>query len=492
MMPPSSRSRTSSQVLETETYRHIIRSYFEAFQTGDFSGVRFSPGIEFLSPISGETMKGPVAVTRFVASVSTRVSHVSILAISVDFPNASGVWQMTTTKGITYTLNNHFNLDGEGLSFIWPMFDPKAIVSAEALEGQALMHWLRGTNYYDVEIKVNQQPAGLGISGEGRLFITVPRWIDIPNPSVAEIMADGNLRPYPNSAMNQWDGQAGVSASRHFVCAQSVVACGSDLWILDPAAPMFGAVVEGGPKLVRVDLDTDQVVETYSFDPDIAPEGSYLNDVRLAHGKAFISDSGLGAIVVLDLKSGVARRLLSEHSSTKAEVNIYPVIEDQPWALADGSVPMVHVDGIAIDPMHTFLYYKALRGAHLHRVPLVALMDDSLPADAVASQVESIAQLGPTDGLECDQSGNIYFTDLEQNAISRLTVDGRIELVAAAGDFLWPDTITIDCHGDLLFTASQFHRMPAFHGGVDRRTGSYSIVRLKQVAAGGAKAPVQG
>jgi hypothetical protein len=63
-------------------------------------------------------------------------------------------------------------------------------------------------------------------------------------------------------------------------------------------------------------------------------------------------------------------------------------------------------------------------------------------------------------------------------------VQGDLEMVAAAGDFLWPDSITISSEGDLLFTASQFHRMPSFQGGIDRRTGSYSIFRLRQAAQG--------
>jgi sugar lactone lactonase YvrE len=463
-----------------QEYRDIIDVYFKAFGTGDFSPVQMSASVEFLSPISGDTFKGRREIVDFLGSVSTRVSNVKVLTICVDYPNASGVWQMTTTRGVTYTLNNHFRLNAEGLDYIWPMFDPKAILSPEAPAGTALLQWLRGTDYYDVAARVPQQPAGLTISAQGRLFITVPRWLDIPDPSVAEILPDGSLVPYPNAEMNQWDGLPGESARGKFVCAQSVQAVGSDLWILDPAAPLFGEGMAGIAKLVQVDLATDRVVQIHAFDADTAPMGSYLNDVRLAHGMAFISDSGLGAIVVLDLVTGRARRLLTDHPSTKADEAIRPIIEGQPWALADGTVPVVHVDGIALDPGHKFLYYKALRGARLYRIPLAALMNEDLSSEELGAQVETIATLGPSDGLEFDAEGNLYFTDLENSAISRLTAQGERELVAAAGDFLWPDTITISSEGDLLFTASQFHRMPAFQGGVDRRTSPYSIFRLRR------------
>jgi hypothetical protein len=70
-------------------------------------------------------------------------------------------------------------------------------------------------------------------------------------------------------------------------------------------------------------------------------------------------------------------------------------------------------------------------------------------------------------------------TALEENAIKVLRPDGRYELFATAPEFLWPDTITMSRDGDLLFTAAQFHLMPAFHGGVDQRKPPYDVFRLK-------------
>jgi hypothetical protein len=129
--------------LAKEEYREIIKTYFTAFDTKNFTPVKFSSNIQFLSPISGNTMKGPADVTKFVHGVSTRVKKVEILYTTVDFPTASGVWQMTTTKDVVYTLNNFFRLDGEGLLYIWPMFDPKAVMN----DPPGLLAWLTGNNY---------------------------------------------------------------------------------------------------------------------------------------------------------------------------------------------------------------------------------------------------------------------------------------------------------------------------------------------------------
>lgn len=129
--------------MDKEEYHVILKDYFKAFKTGDFSQVKFSTEIKFLSPLSQSTFDGVEAVVNFVSDVSTRVSEVNILSTTVDYPTASGVWQMKTTKGTLYTLNNFFRLDDQGIVYVWPMFDPKAIVD----DPEALIPWLTGENY---------------------------------------------------------------------------------------------------------------------------------------------------------------------------------------------------------------------------------------------------------------------------------------------------------------------------------------------------------
>ncbi len=263
--------------IDKQAYRTIIESYFRAFGTHDFSQVQFSTKIQFLSPISGITMKGHEAVLNFVNGVSTRVVAVNIISTSVDYPTASGVWQMTTTKEVTYTLHNFFRLDEEGMVYIWPMFDPKAIMK----DPDGLLQWLTGIGYYEVVARTPKQPTGVAISKAGRIFINFPRWVDVPSPSVGEVADNGSLIPFPNEEMNTWDGNSGQSAQNHFVCVHTVYVDRDDnLWILDPASPSHHGVVPGGAKLVKVNLTTNTVDRIYWFDSEIAPEGSYLNKVR--------------------------------------------------------------------------------------------------------------------------------------------------------------------------------------------------------------------
>jgi hypothetical protein len=47
------------------------------------------------------------------------------MSTAVEFPTASGVWQMTTTKGKEYTPQNLVRLDAEGLVYIGPYKTPR-------------------------------------------------------------------------------------------------------------------------------------------------------------------------------------------------------------------------------------------------------------------------------------------------------------------------------------------------------------------------------
>jgi sugar lactone lactonase YvrE len=329
-----------------------------------------------------------------------------------------------------------------------------------------------------VVLRAPKQLTGVAVSKAGRIFVNFPRWVGVPTPSVAEVAADGSLTPYPDTAWNGWSKAKG-DAKKQFVCVQSVFVDETDmLWILDPASPAFHGVVPGGAKLLRVDLAKNQVERVYSFNKKVAPPKSYLNDVRIAKGHAFLTESGLGAIVVLDLATGAARRLLAGHPSTKAEADVAPVIDGAPWRGEDGKPPQVHSDSIALDVKREHLYYQALTGKTLYRVPIDALLDVKLSPDALGARVERVATTQPTDGMEFDAQGNLYMTALEESAIKVLHPDGKLEILAQSAEFEWPDSIAITSKGELYFTASQIHRMPGFYGGVDRRKLPFLVFQL--------------
>jgi sugar lactone lactonase YvrE len=327
----------------------------------------------------------------------------------------------------------------------------------------------------------NQQVTGVAVSKSGRIFVSFPNWSDDHSTSVAELIG-GQPRPYPTEEMNK----PGPAAS-HFVCVQSVYVDASDaLWIIDPAAPKMKEIVPGGPKLMKIDLQTNEVVQTIPFGEDAAPKKSYLNDVRVdtRANIAFLTDSGLGAIVVVDLQSGKARRLLEGDKSTQAESSVQLTVDGKKLLDQEKKKPpQIHSDGIALDAANGYLYYHSLTSHTLYRIRTQYLTDEKLSKSDVAGKVEKVAQTSAPDGMLEAADGSIYLTDLEENGIVRWNAVGKkLETVIQDKRLLWPDTMSWGPGGELYVTASQIENMPRFNGGTSTRVDPYKVFKVVRVA----------
>lgn len=219
--------------------------------------------------------------------------------------------------------------------------------------------------------------------------------------AVAEIW-NGRLLPYPNFADNQPDL---FVPDKGFISVQSVVAdWNGNLWVLDSAAPDFGISVCCGAKLVKIDLASNSIWNTYTFPNDVVLSTTYLNDVRFdfcagSAGYAYITDSstrGSGAIIVLDLFTGKSVRRLNGHPTTSPAADFIPKVEGKaitnlkrngessPWLVAS--------DGIALSPDGSTLYYSPLSGRLLYSVPTEALRDTDIPEDMLGGYVPTVVE----------------------------------------------------------------------------------------------------
>jgi sugar lactone lactonase YvrE len=336
-------------------------------------------------------------------------------------------------------------------------------------------------------------PTGVTVSHQGRIFVNFPKWGDDVQFTVAEIR-DGEPVAYPDEGINRTDPD---DLAGTLVSVQSVVVDPSDrLWILDTGSPLFAPTEYGGPKLVCVDLTSNQVVKTILFPQDIALPTSYLNDVRFdlrrgTEGIAYITDSsdkGPNGIVMADLATGQSWRQLHDHPSTKAEElkDFVPVVEGRPVnRKPDGTVGAaiaMGADGIAIGADGTRLYYCPLASRRLYSVATDALADRSLDDDAVAATVAFEGDRGgAADGLETDAAGYLYATNYEHNAVLRRPADqpGAWETVAQDPRLLWPDTLSVARDGCLYVTANQLHRQADYRQGEDQRVKPYVLFRIR-------------
>lgn len=329
-----------------------------------------------------------------------------------------------------------------------------------------------------------QQWTGVAVSRTGRCFVSSPNWHDGHDWSVAELKPDGSRTPYPDRFWNAYDGRLGVSPAAQFVCVQSVHVDSADrLWVLDPASPRLAGVVPGGAKLVEIELATDRVVRIIPFDESVAPKESYLNDVRVdvARNTAYITDSGLGAIVVVDLETGIARRVLADDKRTKAE-DIVPVIEGRELRFSGGpqagKVPQIHSDGVALSTDGHWLYWQALTGRTLYRVPTDVLRDPTSTSERISGAVKSLGPTVMTDGMEIDAGGTLYFTALEKSAIMTRSPDGLMQTIASDPRIIWPDSFAFGPGNSLYFTTAQINRTSWFSPGGTMPSTPYFVFRI--------------
>lgn len=304
------------------------------------------------------------------------------------------------------------------------------------------------------------QATGVACSADGRIFVNFPRWTEDAPVSVAEVLKDGQLKPYPDEDWNAWrnaPAQPGqIKPQDHFVCVQSVVCDGrSNLWVLDPAAPGLDKVVAGGPKLVRIALATNKVEQVIKFGEDVALQGSYLNDVRFSpDGRtAFITDSGArGSILVVDLEKGTAHSRLDGHPSTQPDKGVEVTVEGKKLQRPDGRGMQVAADGLALSNDGKTLYFQPLTGRTLYRIASSHLLSDD--PETAGQKVEKAGVSCVADGLLMTRDDRLLITSPEDSSI-KLWEGDRARTLVADPNLRWPDSMAEMPDGSILVTASR-------------------------------------
>jgi sugar lactone lactonase YvrE len=232
--------------------------------------------------------------------------------------------------------------------------------------------------------------------------------------------------------------------------------------VLDPAAPAQSHLVSGGAKLVQIDLASDKVARTIAFDEDVAPQGSYLNDVRFSNdGKyAYITDSGVvGALLVIDLGAGKTVRLLDGDPSTQTKKGLDVSVDGEVLRRPDGRGVEFSADGIELSGDGKYLYWQAIKGDTLYRIPTEALLGAGLRGEDVSGQVEEYGVNGVNDGLLIARgTDDMYLSSVQDNAIKVRDLaegpSGAPRIVVQDERLRWPDTFSQGPDGTIYVTTS--------------------------------------
>ena len=282
------------------------------------------------------------------------------------------------------------------------------------------------------EVLAYPTPIGnVAVSRQGRVFFTVHPESRPRGNKLLEYV-NGASVPFPSLAeqTNLFVTPLGVAIDRL-----------DRLWIID-----HGNHGTGTAHIVAIDLSSGDVLRKQSLDASIAPAGSFLQDLQVSAGgrTIVIADASFvakkPALIVYDVASGNARRVLQGHPSVSAEDYLIRT-HDRDMEFLGGIVALRGgVDGIALGP--EWLYYGALSGSGLYRIRLRDLRDKNLPPGKLETLVERYSDKPLSDGLSVDTAGGVYITDVEHSAIFRVDPDEGLSTLIQSQKIRWPDALS--------------------------------------------------
>lgn len=337
-----------------------------------------------------------------------------------------------------------------------------AVVSAPKLEVYTQSPWL--TN-------------GFTIASNGQAFINFPRFKGhYHSPALAKLV-DGKLIPFPNNHWNQWPKYKDLLHTLVNVNAVHIFD-NKLLWVVDQGAAEGATPNPQAAKLVAFDINTGNVKHLISFDNKVLPTGGAPNDLRIHGDLIYITDSGLGGIIIHNLKTGKSVRRLSEISLLQHNPNINQKgfngrkLEDK-----IGNTPAVHSDALEVSNDGEWLYFATPTGP-LYRVATAKLLDLSLSDQDLALAIQKVADLPSIGGSAIDKQGRIYISNVEERAIDRLENGKFIRLVQDMR-LITPDALFIDKHNWIYIPAPQIEFMQDLNHGKEQTKAPWFIYRFK-------------
>ena len=324
------------------------------------------------------------------------------------------------------------------------------------------------------EVLAYPEPIGnVAVSDTGRIFFTVHPESRPRGNKLLEYV-DGASVPYPSLRQQNllFDTPLGIAIDRL-----------NRLWVIDHGNHGLRTA-----RIVAIDLDTGEVLRDQRFDEAIAPAGSLLQDLQVsADGRTIvIADASFWrkspALIVYDVETGEARRVLEGHPSVSAEDYLIRA-SNKPMQFLGGLVALRGgVDGIALGP--EWLYYAALNGSGLYRIRLKDLTNRSLPVSQLATNIERHSDKPLSDGLSVDIDGNVFITDVEHSAIFEVDREYGLTTLIQSPRIRWPDALSFGPDGYLYVADSALPELILKSDKHIRAEGPYRVFRFKPGSPG--------
>lgn len=313
---------------------------------------------------------------------------------------------------------------------------------------------------------------------DGTLFVGLPRWhATTHTSSLARVNDPTHLTPFPGGDWNNW--APGKDVKNAFVQVNSVHIFDDDtVWIVDQGAPDNQTTLPGAAKVAQFDSKTGKALRVLRFDDKILPPGAVMNDLRVFDNRVYITDAGVGGLIVHDLKTGKTLRRLHNRPQLRQPVDS-PLLATNGRLYEDenGKRPQVHADMLEITPNGEWLLFST-PSSPMWKIPRKLLDDASISDDELERHIVKAFDKGTINGTCLDSLGNIYLGLVESRSIGVVAPDGRTATLIQDDRLIGPDALFIDANRRLLIPATQGELMANFNRGVNGTSGTFNVYSM--------------
>lgn len=321
----------------------------------------------------------------------------------------------------------------------------------------------------EVVAELPVRPGNVAPGPGGRLFATVHP-LDAPSQAqVIEITGRDSFRPWPSPELQR--GTAKASDDR-IDTPLGIIADGRGcIWTVDMGLNL------GKTRLWAFDADSGQQVHRIELPPEIAPKGSFVQDLVVDDrgGWVYLADIANPGLIAVEIATGRARRF-GAHASLQAEPQARMVIAGKAIQF-QGQPANVAVNPITLSADHETLFFGAMNGHSWYAVPARLLRPGVSDADT-ASAIRRVGPKPVSDGAATDARGRHFFTNVNESGIDRLGPDGRLVPLVRDPRLDWPDSVHLSDSPWLYISVNQLYKTPAFTGGRDEGKPPYRILRV--------------
>ena len=324
----------------------------------------------------------------------------------------------------------------------------------------------------------DMQASGIAALLDGRIILSFPRSAaDHKGPRLA-VLSNGKPQPFPDAA----------TQARFISPLGMTVDATGRLWVVDEGT-VAGDTTPPRPALLGIDVASGQVVSTIALGAGTGAtrDDSHVNDVRVdmthgAKGTAYVSDTSIAdhpAIIVVDIATGKARRVLENAPSVRADPGFAMELDGQMLQYNPTHPVMGQggIDGLTLSADSTRLYWQPLSGRRLYSAPTALVSDPATTPAQLGQAIRDEGETAVVDGMATAPDNALYLTDIEHHAVIRRAPDGHLSMVAHDPRLIAPDSMAL-VGNTLWLTVGQWVRLPVFHDGHDMEQRPWLLVKI--------------